>query len=74
MSSLEAVTRESCSDPYPWTPIVFIAATLSLTASICIDQPVRSSVGALVILAGIPFYFLWPRRRPSTRARATLPQ
>jgi len=53
---------------------LFIAATLSLTASICIDQPVRSSVGALVILAGIPFYFLWPRRRPSTRARATLPQ
>jgi hypothetical protein len=31
---------------------LFIAATLSLTASICIDQPVRSSVGALVILAG----------------------
>lgn len=60
---------------YPWTPIVFIAATLSLTASICIDQPVRSSAGLLVILAGIPFYFLWPRRRPSTReARATLPQ
>ena len=58
---------------YPWTPIMFIAATLSLTASICIDQPVRSSV-ALVILARIPFYFLWPRRRPSTRARATLPQ
>jgi basic amino acid/polyamine antiporter, APA family len=42
---------------YPWTPLVFIVATVALTANLWIEQPVRSSLGVLVILVGVPFYF-----------------
>ena len=52
---------------YPWTPLLFIAATLGLTAIQCIQQPIRSSLGVLVILAGLPFYISW-RRHPGHRA------
>lgn len=41
---------------YPWTPLVFIAATLAFTVNLWFEQPVRSSLGVLVILLGIPFY------------------
>ncbi len=47
---------------YPWTPLVFIAASLALTASLWIEQPVRSTFGVLVILAGVPFYLYKQRR------------
>lgn len=41
---------------YPWTPLVFIVATLAFTANLWIEQPLRSSLGVLVILLGVPFY------------------
>jgi basic amino acid/polyamine antiporter, APA family len=44
---------------YPWTPIVFAIAAVALTANLLLEQPVRSSVGLLVILAGLPFYRAW---------------
>jgi amino acid transporter len=49
---------------YPWTPLVFIAATLTFTANLWIEQPVRSTLGVLVILLGIPFYFYKSAQHP----------
>ena len=44
---------------YPWTPLVFLLAAIALTVNLWMVRPVRSSIGLLVILAGIPFYFRW---------------
>jgi len=44
---------------YPWTPLIFLAAAVALTANLWMDRPVRSSLGLAVILAGIPFYYRW---------------
>lgn len=34
---------------YPWTPLLFIAATLAFTVNLWFEEPVRSSLGVLVI-------------------------
>ncbi|MGH8316491.1 MAG: APC family permease [Steroidobacteraceae bacterium] len=47
---------------YPWTPLLFLVAALALTANLWLDQPVRSSVGVLVTLAGLPCYYAWVGR------------
>jgi APA family basic amino acid/polyamine antiporter len=44
---------------YPWTPLIFLAAAIALTANLWMIRPVRSSLGLLVILGGVPFYFRW---------------
>jgi basic amino acid/polyamine antiporter, APA family len=46
---------------YPWTPLLFAVAALALTVNLLMERPVRSSVGLLVIMAGIPFYSIWRR-------------
>ena len=52
---------------YPWVPGIFVAGALALTVNIWIDRPGRSSIGLLLILAGLPFYRYW-RRRTDQRA------
>ncbi|HLV87181.1 MAG TPA: amino acid permease [Candidatus Sulfotelmatobacter sp.] len=49
---------------YPWTPIVFLIAAVALTLNLWMVRPIRSSIGLLVILSGVPFYFRW-RKRPA---------
>ncbi|HTW38028.1 MAG TPA: hypothetical protein VMD49_05630 [Steroidobacteraceae bacterium] len=56
---------------YPWTPLLFLIAALALTINLWLEQPVRSSVGLLVILAGLPCYYAWAgkgRRLESAQA------
>jgi basic amino acid/polyamine antiporter, APA family len=48
---------------YPWTPLLFLIAALALTINLWLDQPIRSSVGLAVILAGLPCYYAWARKR-----------
>jgi basic amino acid/polyamine antiporter, APA family len=50
---------------YPWTPLLFLLAAISLTANLWMVRPVRSSLGLVVILGGIPFFYRW---RESSRA------
>jgi APA family basic amino acid/polyamine antiporter len=50
---------------YPWTVVIFLLAAIALTINLWMVRPVRSSVGLLVILAGIPFFYWW--RRVGTR-------
>jgi amino acid transporter len=47
---------------YPWTPLLFLVAALALTVNLWIERPIRSSLGLLVILGGVPFYFRWRAR------------
>jgi len=47
---------------YPWVPGIFVAGALALTTSLWLERPGRSSLGILLILAGLPFYRHWARR------------
>ena len=53
---------------YPWVPGIFVAGALALTVSIWLDRPGRSSIGLLLILAGLPFYRHWHRRLTAVRS------
>ena len=46
---------------YPLTPLIFLIAAIALTVNLWMIRPVRSSLGLLVILAGIPFFYRWPK-------------
>lgn len=47
---------------YPWVPGIFVAGAIALTLNIWIERPGRSSLGLLLILAGLPFYRRWVNR------------
>lgn len=44
---------------YPITPLIFLLAAVALTVNLWMVRPVRSSIGLLVILCGIPFFYRW---------------
>ena len=48
---------------YPIVPGLFVAGALALTVNIWLDRPGRSSIGLLLILAGLPFYRHWNKRQ-----------
>ena len=50
---------------YPWVPGVFVAGALALTISLWLQRPGRSSMGLLLIVAGLPFYRHWARSTQS---------
>ncbi|MBA3833620.1 MAG: amino acid permease [Chthoniobacterales bacterium] len=44
---------------HPWTTLLFIAAQWLIVASTFAHDPLRSSIGLAIALAGLPVYFLW---------------
>lgn len=44
---------------YPLLPSLFVLGAAGVTLSVLLDRPVRSGLGLLVILAGLPFYRRW---------------
>ena len=44
---------------YPVVPALFVLGSIALTLNIWWSRPVRSSLGLLLILAGLPFYRRW---------------
>src|ERR1700686_3801175 len=50
---------------YPWVPGIFVVGALALTVSSWLERPGRSSIGLLLIAAGLPFYRHWRRSSPS---------
>ena len=50
---------------YPVTPVIFVAAAIALTVNLWWVQRGRSTLGLLVILLGIPFYYRWRKKNPS---------
>jgi amino acid transporter len=47
---------------YPWSPLIFGAAALAMTANLWLVRPLRSSMGLVVIALGIPLFHYWRRR------------
>jgi APA family basic amino acid/polyamine antiporter len=47
---------------YPWLPAIFVAVAAVVVVSTVLAAPLRSAVGAGLLLLGIPVYF-WFRRR-----------
>ena len=50
---------------YPIVPIMFIAINLVIFVNRIVSEPRRSALGLAMILAGLPAYFFWNRRRTS---------
>jgi APA family basic amino acid/polyamine antiporter len=50
---------------YPALPILFALVSAGVVASVVLSNPVRSAVGAALLLAGIPAFLYWRRRAPS---------
>jgi basic amino acid/polyamine antiporter, APA family len=46
---------------YPWVPGFFVLGALVLTINLWLVRPGRSTIGLLLILAGLPFYRYWTR-------------
>jgi basic amino acid/polyamine antiporter, APA family len=51
---------------YPVVPAIFVAGAFALTVNLWLQRPGRSTIGLLLILAGLPFYFFW--KRPTSAA------
>ena len=51
---------------YPWVPAIFVLGALALTISEWLQRPGRSTIGLLLIAAGIPFYKRWVARGRSS--------
>ena len=47
---------------YPWVPIVFIIVATWFVVNTLVEQTADSVVGALLVLAGLPFYLYWKRQ------------
>jgi basic amino acid/polyamine antiporter, APA family len=54
---------------YPWTPLIFLVSAVALTVHLWLAKPLRSSLGLLVILAGIPFFYRWHKPSLAVAAR-----
>ena len=50
---------------YPWVPAIFVLGALALTVSEWLQRPGRSTIGLLVIAAGLPFYRHWKKSTPT---------
>jgi basic amino acid/polyamine antiporter, APA family len=59
---------------YPWVPAVFVLGAITLTINLWLVRPGRSSIGLLLILAGLPFYRYWTRHNPTPRPGASFPK
>jgi APA family basic amino acid/polyamine antiporter len=47
---------------YPWTPLIYLAASLLLLGNMLYESPVESVGGLILILAGLPAYALLNRK------------
>jgi APA family basic amino acid/polyamine antiporter len=48
---------------HPWTTVVFVAAFWALALNTIARNPRSAGIGVLILLAGVPAYFFWTRRR-----------
>jgi APA family basic amino acid/polyamine antiporter len=48
---------------YPVVPVLFAAFSALLVVNTIIDQPLKAGMGLILIGIGVPFYFLWDRKR-----------
>ena len=62
------------SRPYPLVPLLFVILAGALAVSILIQRPVRSGLGLLLILTGLPAWSLWTRGRKSVASSQQPPR
>jgi APA family basic amino acid/polyamine antiporter len=48
---------------YPWTPAIFVLASLAIVVNAFYSDPKVTGLGTVVILAGIPFYYFFRSRK-----------
>lgn len=53
---------------YPVTPLLFLFFTAAFLVNMLITRPLPSLAGLLLIVSGIPVYFIWVRRRAASAA------
>jgi APA family basic amino acid/polyamine antiporter len=51
---------------YPWTPLIFIVFSLWILTYTLQARPVESASGVATVLAGLPLYFYWSRKRDNS--------
>jgi len=56
---------------YPWIPGLFVAGALALTVNLWLQRPGRSTIGLLIIVAGLPFYRSWTKRTAVSGGRSS---
>ncbi len=49
---------------YPLPPLVYAAVSVAMLVLAYVERPVESSIAVATVLAGIPFYVVFARRRP----------
>ena len=64
------LTRPYRAWGYPWTPVIFLFAAVALTINLWMVRPVRSTLGLVVIIAGVPFFYRWQKAARSSAPRA----
>ena len=55
---------------HPVLPVLFVLVSAGVVASVVLSNPVRSAVGAALLLAGIPAFLYWRSRAPSAGEEA----
>jgi APA family basic amino acid/polyamine antiporter len=61
-STLPDAPRPQKTPLYPLTPLVFIVAGLGIVVNTFIADTTNAVIGAVIIAAGVPVYFLWKKR------------
>jgi APA family basic amino acid/polyamine antiporter len=51
---------------YPVVPVIFIVLSLLLVVNLAFLAPTTSGIGYLIVLTGIPIYFIWRSRQTSS--------
>jgi amino acid transporter len=44
---------------YPWVPLAFLVASVAMLLNALVEQPGSTAYGFVIILLGIPVYYLW---------------
>ena len=53
---------------YPFTPALYIAASFVLMGSMLLEAPIGSLTGLLLIIVGLPVYFVFVKKAPPVPA------
>ena len=61
-------TRPYRAFGYPWIPIAYIVAASAMMIDLLIEKPAYTWPGLLIVLTGVPVYFLFARRGNSRTA------
>ena len=57
------VRRSYSAWGYPVLPAVFVISSFAIVANQVVSDPVESAMGLSLVIAGLPVYYFWARRR-----------